>query len=112
MIEKMLSYFSVANSLEILLFLLLAGITTLLIRLHISKTSVINLEHLVLGADGHLDEKKFTRFGAWVVSTWGFLYIMVKAGENMPEWYFIGYMGIWTGNVILDKYVNKPETTK
>lgn len=55
--------------------------------------------------DGRLDEKKFTRLGAWVVSTWGFVYLMID--QRFSEWYFTGYMAVWVGNAILDKYVNR-----
>ena len=54
--------------------------------------------------DGRLDEKKFTRLGAWAVSTWGFVFLIMDG--KMSEWYFAGYMGAWVANAILDKYLN------
>jgi len=70
---------------------------------HRDRESKINLTDLVCH-DGRLDEKKFTRFGAWIVSTWGFVYLMLD--NKFTEWYFTGYMAIWVGNVIVEKYVN------
>lgn len=54
--------------------------------------------------DGKIDEKKFTRFGAWLVSTWGFVYLILD--RQFSEWYFAGYMTLWVGNVLVDKYLN------
>ena len=48
---------------------------------------------------------KFTRFGAWIISTWGFVYIIVNSPTQFPEWYFVGYMTVWVGNAIMGKYV-------
>lgn len=68
---------------------------------HRSSDNRIDLKDLVC-SDGSLDEKKFTRFGAWIVSTWGFVYMIID--DQFTEWYFVGYMGIWVSNAILDKY--------
>lgn len=54
-------------------------------------------------SDGKIDEKKFTRFGAWIVSTWGFVYLIID--ERFSEWFFAGYMAAWVGNALLDKYL-------
>ena len=75
----------------------------LLMVWHRDSNSRIDLTDL-LCRDGRLDEKKLTRLGAWIVSTWGFVYL-VLAGK-FTEWYFTGYMAIWVGNVIVDKYLN------
>lgn len=70
---------------------------------HRDRTSRVDLTDLIC-KEGRVDEKKFTRFGAWIVSTWGFVYMIVD--DQFTEWYFIGYMGVWTGNAILDKYLS------
>lgn len=70
---------------------------------HRNSDSSIDLKDLICSR-GKLDEKKFVRFGAWIVSTWGFVYLIVE--ERFSEWYFMGYMTAWVGNAILDKYVN------
>ena len=49
--------------------------------------------------NGKLSEQKLSRMGAWVVSTWGFVYLV--ATQNLSEWYFVGYMGTWVASAIL-----------
>ena len=73
---------------------------------HRNSESNIDLKDLICSR-GKIDEKKFVRFGAWIVSTWGFVYLIVE--ERFSEWYFMGYMAAWVGNAILDKYLNKPK---
>lgn len=57
--------------------------------------------------DGKLNEPKMARFGAFVVSTWAFVYLVVTNG--MTEWYFVGYMTAWVGNALFSKYMNDRE---
>ena len=73
---------------------------------HRNSESNIDLKDLIC-SNGKLDEKKFVRFGAWIVSTWGFVYLIIE--ERFSEWYFMGYMAAWVGNAIPDKYINKPK---
>ncbi|NDB83671.1 MAG: hypothetical protein EB127_13250 [Alphaproteobacteria bacterium] len=73
---------------------------------HRNSESNIDLKDLIC-SKGKIDEKKFVRFGAWIVSTWGFVYLIIE--ERFSEWYFMGYMAAWVGNAILDKYLNKPK---
>lgn len=101
-----LNYFNEENTMELLLLLMVSFVIFVMVRLHFSNSSAFDLEDLVCH-NGRLDEKKFTRFGAWVISTWGFIYIMVKNPNSIPEWYFVGYMGVWVTNVIFDRYVDK-----
>lgn len=77
-----------------------------MIAMHRNPEDSFDIKDLV-SKDGKLDEKKFTRFGAWVISTWGFIYLIVSNPTTFPEWYFMGYMGVWVANAIFDKYVNK-----
>lgn len=57
--------------------------------------------------DGKLSEQKLSRMGAWVVSTWGFVYLV--ATQNLSEWYFVGYMGTWVASAILsDRFGHQP----
>ena len=104
-IDKIMNYFNVNNTMEILLAFLLFMIFFVLIKMTLNPRDTFDLKDLV-SVDGKLDEKKFTRFGAWVISTWGFVYILVSDVRNLPEWYFAAYMGAWVFNVIADKYVN------
>lgn len=90
-------------TMQLLLGVLLVIIVWVMVTLHRNPHDSFDMKDLV-GHNGKLDEKKFTRFGAWVVSTWGFVYLIVN--DKLSEWYFIGYMGAWVANVILDKFAN------
>ena len=90
-------------SMSAVLMIVVGFLITLLYVWHRDSESRIDLKDLIC-KDGHLDEKKFTRLGAWIVSTWGFVYMIID--DQFTEWYFIGYMGVWTGNAILDKYLS------
>jgi len=54
--------------------------------------------------DGRINEHKFMRFTAFVVSTWGFIYLIVD--QRFSEWYFAGYMTAWTGSALINKWLN------
>jgi hypothetical protein len=104
--EKFMNFFSGPNALEVLLLLMVIVAIYVMARLHSNKDTIFNIADLIC-VGGKLDEKKFTRFGAWVISTWGFLYILVSNPHSFPEWYFMAYMGIWTAQVVVDKFLNK-----
>jgi hypothetical protein len=105
-VDKFMNYFTGPNVLELLLLILIGIVIYVMVRLHLNKNESFNIEDLVC-VGGKLDEKKFTRFGAWIISTWGFLYILISNPNTFPEWYFMSYMGIWTAQVVIDKYLNK-----
>ena len=98
-------------SMTMVLAMVVCFLIALLWVWHRDSESRIDLKDLIC-KDGHLDEKKFTRFGAWVISTWAFIYLIVNKPEQFPEWYFVGYMAVWVGNAIMDKYMNKKEEEK
>lgn len=65
----------------------------------------------LIATNGRIEERKLTRFGAWIVSTWGLVYL-ISAGK-LQEWYFIGYMGAWVANALIGHYlVGKDQTEK
>jgi hypothetical protein len=59
----------------------------------------------LIAVNGKLNERKISRFGAWIVSTWGFVYLIIS--DNLSEWYFIGYMGAWVANALIGKALSK-----
>ena len=71
---------------------------------HRDSKNSIDIKDLIC-VDGRLDEKKFVRFGAWIVSTWGFVYLIID--DSFSEWYFAGYMAAWVGNALIDKYLTR-----
>jgi len=95
--------FKMHVSMSVVLGLIILFLLTLIYVWHKDSKSKVNLTDLIC-KNGVLDEKKFTRLGAWIVSTWGFVYLMLD--NKFTEWYFTGYMAIWVGNAIVDKYLN------
>ena len=65
--------------------------------------SVIDLADLVVDNETkRLSSSKLFRFGTWIVTTWGFIYLVSQG--SLEEYYAIAYMGIWTGNALLRNY--------
>ena len=107
-VNSIVEWFTAAHTMQLLLAMLVIGTLYILIQLSRNPNDNLNLADLVT-VNGRLDEKKFTRFGAWVVSTWAFVYLIVNSPGNFPEWYFVGYMGVWVSNAIFDKYMTAKE---
>lgn len=101
--DQVLHYFSEANAMSMMLLFLFVVVIAVFLRLQFDKDSSFDMEDLICH-NGRLDEKKLARFGAWVLSSWGFVFLLVQDPENFPEWYFIGYMTVWVGNALADKY--------
>jgi hypothetical protein len=106
--NSIVEWFTAAHTMQLLLAILVLGTFYILVQLSRNPYDTLNLSDLVT-VNGRLDEKKFTRFGAWVVSTWAFVYLIVNSPGNFPEWYFVGYMGVWVSNAIFDKYMTAKE---
>ena len=90
------------------LVIIIVAIVALLIAWNIQrdKTNQIDLKDLVC-TDGRINEAKFMRFCTFVVSTWGFVYLIVD--QRFSEWYFAGYMAAWTGNALVNKWLSIKE---
>lgn len=92
------------------LLVLIVGFMFLLKAWNDDDTNQILITDLIC-TDGRINESKMARFGAFVVSTWAFVYMVVT--EAMTEWYFIGYMTAWVGNALFNKYMsNKKEESE
>ena len=76
-----------------------------LYKLNNDKKNTISIIDLV-AINGRLNERKLSRFGAWVVSTWGFVYLIMNS--QLTEYYFIGYMGAWVANALIGKAIKDP----
>lgn len=72
------------------------------------KENQVDIKDLIC-QDGRINEAKFMRFTAFVVSTWGFVYLIVD--QRFSEWYFAGYMGAWAGNALLNKWLSIKQQT-
>ncbi len=51
------------------------------------------LIYCVSNRQGYPDNAKIREWGAYFVSTYGFLWLLW--GRGMTEWYFVGYMAAW-----------------
>ena len=51
------------------------------------------LFYCVANKDGFPDNAKIREWGAYFVSSYGFLWMLWS--KQMTEWYFVGYMGAW-----------------
>lgn len=89
-------------SMSMLLGVVVVALLLMLWVWHRESENRVDLKDLIC-KEGHLDEKKFSRFGAWIVSTWGFVYLILD--DQFTEWYFTGYMAIWVSNAIVDKWL-------
>ena len=72
------------------------------------KKNTYSIMDLIV-SDGKMQERKVTRLGTWIVSTWGFVYLIIE--QKLDEWYFVGYIGAWVANAILAKR-QQPTTIK
>jgi len=95
--------FKMHVGMSVVLGMIMCFVLALLYVWHRDSRSRVDLTDLIC-KDNRLDEKKFTRLGAWIVSTWGFVYLILDG--KFTEWYFVGYMTVWVGNAIFDKYLN------
>ena len=93
----------------IVLALIVLLCTIYLFKLNNNKKNNIYIIDLIT-EKGRLEERKFTRFGAWLVSTWGFVYLIVE--QQLSEWYFVGYMGAWVANALIGKSLSITEHKK
>ncbi len=92
------------------LVIVIVAIIAMLVAWNIQrdKNNQIDLKDLVC-KDGRINEAKFMRFCTFVVSTWGFIYLIVD--QRFSEWYFAGYMTAWTGNALVNKWLSIKEQT-
>jgi hypothetical protein len=92
------------------LVIVIVAIIAMLVAWNIQrdKNNQIDLKDLVC-KDGRINEAKFMRFCTFVVSTWGFVYLIVD--QRFSEWYFAGYMAAWTGNALVNKWLTIKEQT-
>lgn len=88
---------------SIALVIMLVIAAAIIWNLQRDKDNQVDIKDLIC-SEGRINERKFTRFAAWVVSTWGFVYLIVD--QRFSEWYFAGYMAAWTGNALLEKYLD------
>jgi hypothetical protein len=77
----------------------------ILYRMHTGRNH-IDLADLIC-TDGYINDKKFRKTGAWVITTWGFAVLVLR--DKIQEWYFLGYMGAWVLDAGYDRWVRHKE---
>ena len=92
---------------SLVLLLAVAVLLAILWNFHRDRDNQIDLKDLIC-VDGKINEAKFARFGAFIVSTWGFVYLILD--ERFSEWYFAGYMAAWVSNALWNKWLNNRES--
>jgi len=55
--------------------------------------------------NGKVSLPKFAQFGAFLVSTWGFVHLVVS--DHLTEWYYGSYMVAWCGANLANKWLNR-----
>ena len=86
------------NLMYVILAAFVVGIIVSLWLINNDEESPYSFTDLIV-ENGKLSEQKLSRMGAWIVSTWGFVYLV--STNNLSEWYFVGYMGTWVASAIL-----------
>jgi hypothetical protein len=71
--------------------------------------NAFDLKDMLVGADGKASINKFGQATALVISSWGFITLVQH--DKMTEWFFIGYMSVWSG-VNLAKTIFAPRDPK
>jgi hypothetical protein len=71
--------------------------------------NAFDLKDMLVGSDGKASINKFGQATALVISSWGFITLVQH--DKMTEYYFIGYMTVWSG-VNLAKTIFAPREPK
>ena len=103
MIEWVELFVHQAWGMRIILLAGIIGTGYMMWKLTNDQTNTFDIKDLVC-VDGRVDERKFERFGAWVVSTWGFVFLILE--NRFSEWFFTGYMGVWVTSALISKYLD------
>lgn len=83
--------------------LVLGGFSCLLLLFGLQRAGKLKLEDLVIGEDGRASLAKFSQLGAFMVSTWGFIWMVIH--DKLTEWYYFSYMLAWCGTALTSKYL-------
>jgi hypothetical protein len=101
--EVTLIFPEVSTGMAAILALGLLIIIAIIWNLQRDQDNQVDIKDLIC-TDGQISEAKFSRFVAFLVSTWGFVYLILD--QRFSEWYFAGYMAAWTGNALFNKWLD------
>ena len=80
---------------ELSLVVITLACVIILYKWHNSADNTFDLTDTLLGPDGKVSLYKVGQAAALIVSTWAFIIMVQK--DKMTEYYFYGYMTIWSG---------------
>ena len=92
-------------NLSLIALLAVALFAALLIHSWQKSHPEFDLADLLTGDNGKVSLSKFGQVSALIVSTWGFV-VLVQQGK-LTEFYFIGYMTVWTGAKLIQSGIDK-----
>ena len=92
-------------NLSLIALLAVALFAALLIHSWQKSHPEFDLADLLTGDNGKVSLSKFGQVSALIVSTWGFV-VLVQTGK-LTEFYFIGYMTVWTGAKLIQSGIDK-----
>ena len=92
---------------EISLLVITLIVFTFVIKWHNSPHNTFDLTDAIIGEDGKFSLFRAGQAVALIVSTWAFVVLVQR--NALTEYYFYGYMGIWSG-INLAKNLLKKES--
>lgn len=101
-------FFETLDHLDYLqLFLVVGGLMIVwwFVQQSRSPESKIALQDIILGSDDKVSLTKVAQFGAFMVSTWGFIHLVVY--NNLTEWYYTSYMIAWAGTQLATYWISR-----
>lgn len=103
--DGLFNLFQTGKYLQVLLFL--GGLLVLksLWNLQRNREIQIDFVDLLIGPDGKASGSKMMQLGAFAISTWAFVYLVIK--NNLSEWYYTTYMLSWSGSHLISKWLSE-----
>lgn len=100
--------FQTGRYLQVLLFIAALVVMKSLWNLQKDRSIQINFVDLLIGSDGKASGSKMMQLGAFAISTWAFVYLVIK--NNLSEWYYTTYMLSWSGSHLISKWLSDKAT--
>lgn len=91
------------HNVEVIAYVLLLLSLGFILGLTIAHRKQVNFLDLIVGSDGKLSHSKFWSNIALAMGTWAFVYMVIA--ETMTEFLWITYLGVYTGNKLLNTIV-------
>lgn len=100
---EMLTGMQASHGMNVILAIVIVVAALIIWNFQRDRNNQVDIKDLIC-TDGRLNSNKFMRFTAFIVSTWGFIYLIVD--QRFSEWYFAGYMATWTGSALFSKWLD------